>query len=112
LRLIIEREVENMGDRVNQILKDAGFTLVIWEDTKQAIDQHELQIINAIKCAYCGKEIELGQRWVREKVYQRTSGCTASYRCYHADPFPGHALSCWERHELEAEIERVKACAA
>ena len=69
-------------------------------------------MIDAIKCAYCRTEIEWGQRWVREKAYQRTDSCSASYHCYHADPFPGHALSCWERHGLEVEIDRINACAA
>jgi len=65
------------------------------------------------RCGYCGTEIELGQRWVREKVYQPTlTDREATYRRYHAELFPGHALSCWEKHELEAEIDRIKACAA
>ena len=92
-----------MDDRVTRVLKDAGFTVVFCEDANQ---------IDAIKCAYCRAEIECGQRWVREKVYQLTSCPNASYHCYHADPFPGHALSGWERHELEVEIDRINTCAA
>lgn len=68
---------------------------------------------NAEKCAYCGSLIQAEQRWVREKVHQPArDGRDPIYRRYHADLFPGHALSCWERHELEAEIERIKSYAA
>lgn len=68
---------------------------------------------NAEKCAYCGSPIEAEQKWVREKVHQAASdGRDPTYRRYHADLFPGRSLSCWEKHELEQEIERIKPYAA
>jgi hypothetical protein len=70
-------------------------------------------MLNAQKCAYCGSPIEAQQRWVREKVYQPAcDGHDPIYRRYHVDLFPGHGLSCWEKHELEAEIDRLIASAA
>jgi hypothetical protein len=70
-------------------------------------------IFNSGGCAYCGSPIEEGQRWVREKVYEPAfTGRDPFYRRYHADLFPGHGLSCWEKNELEVEIARIKACAA
>jgi hypothetical protein len=64
-------------------------------------------------CAYCGSPIGSGHRWVREKIYERAPvDGTVNYRRYHADLFPGHELSCWQKHELEVEIARIKAYVA
>jgi hypothetical protein len=50
------------------------------------------------------QEIETGQRWVREKVYEPAlAGREPQYRRYHAELFDGQQLSCWERHLLQAD---------
>lgn len=50
-------------------------------------------------CAHCAAEIEEGQRWVREKVYEPVlDGREPRYRRYHADR---QELSCWEAHLLQ-----------
>jgi hypothetical protein len=50
---------------------------------------------------------------VREKIYDPAhDGHDPSYRRYHAEPFTGHEVSCWEKREMEREIARTKACAA
>jgi hypothetical protein len=52
-------------------------------------------------CVHCGGEIEAGQRWVREKVYERAlAGREPRYDRYHAELFDAQELSCWERHLL------------
>jgi hypothetical protein len=61
-------------------------------------------------CAHCGAEIETGQRWVREKVYEPAlAGREPQYRCYHAELFDGQQLSCWERHLPQADSGRLAA---
>ena len=61
-------------------------------------------------CTHCGAEIETGQRWVREKVYEPTlAGLEPQYRRYHAEPFGEQELSCWERHLLQADSGRLAA---
>jgi hypothetical protein len=67
----------------------------------------------ANRCAYCQSAIGLEQRWVREKIYNPAlNGRDASYRRYHAEPFAGQELSCWEKHQVEREIARTTAYAA
>jgi len=54
-------------------------------------------------CVHREGEIEAGQRWVREKVYERAlAGHEPRYHRYHAELFDGQELSCWERHLLQA----------
>jgi NMD protein affecting ribosome stability and mRNA decay len=61
-------------------------------------------------CTRCGAEIETGQRWVREKVYEPAlAGLEPQYRRYHAELFDGQQLSCWERHLLQADSGRLAA---
>jgi hypothetical protein len=61
-------------------------------------------------CAHCAAEIEAGQRWVREKVYEPAlAGREPRYRRYHAEPFDGQELSCWERHLLQPDSARLAA---
>ena len=61
-------------------------------------------------CAHCGAEIETGQRWVREKVYEPAlAGRQPQYRRYHAELSDGQELSCWERHLLRADSGRLAA---
>jgi len=68
---------------------------------------------NCSRCAYCGSSIEEGQRWVREKIYQPAFvGRDPNYRRYHSDLFAGQELSCWEKHQMEAENARITARAA
>jgi hypothetical protein len=39
-------------------------------------------------CSYCKYSIAVGQRWVREKIYDpRSTGQDAAYRHFHAEPF-------------------------
>ena len=65
------------------------------------------------QCDYCHSLIALGQRWVREKVYDPSRNSPdASYRCYHGEPFDGQCGSCWEMHEMERETVRTTAHAA
>jgi NMD protein affecting ribosome stability and mRNA decay len=55
-------------------------------------------------CTHCGAEIETGQRWVREKVYEAAlAGRQPQYRRYHAELSDGQELSCWERHLIQAD---------
>jgi hypothetical protein len=52
----------------------------------------------------------VGQRWVRAKVYEPAlAGREPRYRRYHAEPFDGQELSCWERHLLELDSARLAA---
>jgi hypothetical protein len=70
-------------------------------------------IYNPHECAYCRSQIAVGQRWVREKIYE--SAYTAGgphYLRYHADLFDGAEVSCWEKHRMELEIARTAARAA
>ncbi len=61
----------------------------------------------ANRCAYCQSAIPSKQRWVRWKIYDPAlHGLGANYRCYHAEPFAGEELSCWEKHQVEQEIAR------
>jgi hypothetical protein len=65
------------------------------------------------QCDYCRSSITLGQRWVREKIYDSSlNSRDSSYRCYHAEPFEGQDGSCWERHEMEREMLRTTGRAA
>jgi hypothetical protein len=58
------------------------------------------------ECAYCLSPIVSGQRWVREKIYELSTGDGPRHRRYHADLFADETLSCWEKHEMELEIAR------
>jgi NMD protein affecting ribosome stability and mRNA decay len=61
-------------------------------------------------CTHCGAEIETGQRWVREKVYEPAlAGREPQYRRYHAEPFDRQELSRRERHGLQADSGRLAA---
>jgi hypothetical protein len=61
-------------------------------------------------CGHCAAEIEAGQRWVREKVYEPSlAGRDPQYRRYHAELFDGQELSCWERHLLQLDSARLAA---
>ena len=65
------------------------------------------------ECAYCRLPIGLGERWVREKIYEPTLvGQDVHYRRYHAEVFAVGELSCWEKHQLELEILRTTPRAA
>jgi hypothetical protein len=64
---------------------------------------------DANECAYCGSSIVVGQRWVREKVYDPASknGREPIYQRYHVEVFAGEALSCWEKHQMDQETARI-----
>ena len=65
---------------------------------------------HANTCTHCGAEIETGQRWVREKVYEAAlAGRQPQYRRYHAELSDGQELSCWERHLIQAGTGRLAA---
>jgi len=65
------------------------------------------------QCAYCRASIASGQRWVREKIYDPAlSGRDPTYHRYHAEPFAGENLSCWEKHQLAKDLARTNAYAA
>lgn len=55
------------------------------------------------ECAYCQASIATGQRWVREKIFESLTGDAAHYRRYHADLYGDEVLSCWEKHQVQAE---------
>jgi hypothetical protein len=56
-------------------------------------------------CNYCRQSIIVGQRWVREKIYDpRFTSQDAAFRRFHAEPLDGQEVSCWERHWIEREI--------
>lgn len=58
-------------------------------------------------CNYCHHSIVVGQRWVREKIYDpQATAQDAAYRHFHAEPCEGQKVSCWERHWMEREIAR------
>ena len=62
----------------------------------------------ASRCAHCQSPIVAGQRWVREKIYDRAlDGRAANYVRYHSEPFTGEEESCWEKHQMEQEIART-----
>jgi len=58
-------------------------------------------------CDYCHAALAEGQRWVREKICKTglDSGGRA-YLYYHAELFLGMELSCWEKHQIEREVEQ------
>ena len=59
-------------------------------------------------CDYCKGSVLVGQRWVREKIYDHQFGNNnPEYRQYHAEPFSGEDVSCWEKHWMEREIART-----
>ena len=61
-------------------------------------------------CAHCGAQIEEGQRWVREKVYEPAlAGREPQYRRFHAELLDGQDLSCWETHLLQRDSGRLAA---
>ena len=61
-------------------------------------------------CAHCAAEIEEGQRWVREKVYEPVlDGRELRYRCYHAELSDRQELGCWERHLPRTDSDRLAA---
>jgi hypothetical protein len=61
-------------------------------------------------CAHCATEIEAGQRWVREKVYEPAlAGREPQYRRYHAELFDRQELTCWVRHLLQPDSARLAA---
>jgi hypothetical protein len=65
------------------------------------------------ECAYCRATIASGERWVREKIYEPTLvGQDPRYCRYHAELFTGEELSCWEKHQIEQDINRTAARAA
>jgi hypothetical protein len=61
------------------------------------------------QCAYCRSPIVPGQRWVREKIYDPglNGRGDPSYHRYHAEPFDEQEGSCWEKHQIEVEIDRA-----
>jgi hypothetical protein len=67
----------------------------------------------AKQCDYCHSSIISGQRWVREKIYDPSlNGGDSRYHRYHAEPFAEQQASCWEKHQMEKEINRANAYAA
>jgi hypothetical protein len=59
-------------------------------------------------CNYCQHSIVVGQRWVREKIYDpRSTGQDAAYRHFHAEQFEGQEVSCWERYLMQREMART-----
>jgi hypothetical protein len=69
-------------------------------------------VSNSHVCSYCRSQIESGQRWVREKIYEPALNGGPHYHRYHADLFTGEEVSCWEKHQMEQEISRTTAHAA
>lgn len=59
-------------------------------------------------CEYCQSAILMGQRWVREKIYNgQSTSQDSSYRYFHAEPFRQQEASCWEQRQLERETARI-----
>jgi hypothetical protein len=59
-------------------------------------------------CSYCQHAIVVGQRWVREKIYDpRSTVRDAAYRHFHAEPFERQGVSCWERYLMDREVART-----
>jgi hypothetical protein len=74
---------------------------------------NDMFICSTQDCAYCRSPIGSSERWVREKIYEPAlAHCGPRYHRYHADLFTGEELSCWEKHQVEAEISRAGARAA
>ena len=65
-------------------------------------------VITSHECACCRSLIALGQRWVREKIYEPPTDNGPHYRRYHADLFVDEELSCWEKHQMELETARAR----
>jgi hypothetical protein len=58
-------------------------------------------------CDYCRRPISMGQRWVREKIYEPPRPNQApAYRHFHAEPLGAQDLSCWESYWMERELAR------
>jgi hypothetical protein len=65
-------------------------------------------VFNVKSCDYCQSSIALGQRWVREKIYDpQPNGQDPAYHHFHAEPFGEQEESCWEKHQMEREIART-----
>ncbi len=65
------------------------------------------------QCTHCRSPIASDQRWVREKIYDPVAnGRDPRYYRYHAEPFAGEDISCWEKHQMEKEIARTNSFAA
>jgi hypothetical protein len=63
---------------------------------------------DARNCDYCRRPISMGQRWVREKIYESPRpNKVPAYRRFHAEPFGAEYLSCWEKHWMERELART-----
>jgi len=63
-------------------------------------------------CDYCQSSIAADERWVREKIYNpRSNNQDPTYRHFHAEPFGGREVSCWEKHQMEREIARTAVTA-
>jgi hypothetical protein len=67
---------------------------------------------NPHQCAHCRTPIGLGERWVREKIYEPSAADGPRYQRYHADLSAGDELSCWEKHQLQRETVPVVECDA
>jgi hypothetical protein len=69
-------------------------------------------VFNVKSCDYCQSSIALGQRWVREKIYDpHSNGQDPAYYHFHAEPFDEQEGSCWEKHQMEREIARTAVTA-
>ena len=63
---------------------------------------------NVRSCEHCQSPIAASQRWVREKIYDpQSTNQDPAYRHFHAEPFGGHELSCWEKHQMERDMARI-----
>ena len=72
----------------------------------------EQMLVCCVQCAYCRTPIASGERWEREKIYDPAlNGRDPSYHRYHAEPFAGQEISCWEKH-METKISQTNAHAA
>jgi hypothetical protein len=59
-------------------------------------------------CDHCRRPISMGQRWVREKVYEPPRpNQVPGYRHFHAEPVGAQGLSCWESYWMERELART-----
>jgi hypothetical protein len=59
---------------------------------------------------HCGGEIEAGQRWVREKAYERAfAGREPRYHRYHTELFERTRTELLERHLLQGNSGRLAA---
>ena len=66
-----------------------------------------IPVFGTHECAHCRSSIASGQRWVREKIQEPFSANDIRYRRFHADLFGEEVLSCWEKHQLEADKPTV-----